>query len=142
MDVEESVRRLAGRGLEVGLHLIAGLPGEDPDMTIFTTERACALPVSTLKFHQLQVIRDTPLDIMRREGSLPVITFTLEDYLDLCVRIVRTVNECGGTDPNGRPRIAIERFLASSPPEMLAAPGWGLKNFEFTNLLLNRLRRG
>ena len=67
---------------------------------------------------------------MIEEGEISVNSFTPEEYLDLCVRIVDTV-------PKG---IAIERFLASAPPEMVIAPRWGLKNYEFTNLLLNRLQ--
>jgi hypothetical protein len=38
-----------------------------------------------------------------------------------------------------RPDIAIERFVSQSPAEMLISPRWGLKNYQFTNLLHNRL---
>ena len=127
--VEEAVESLHARGIETGLHLIAGLPGETDDDVLLTVERACALPVSTLKLHQLQVIRGTTLHRMVEAGELEYSPYSLEEYLDLCVKVVRKVGH----------RVAIERFLASAPPEMVAAPRWGLRNYEFTHLLLKRL---
>lgn len=128
--VIDAITRAAAAGLHVGAHLIAGLPGEDADRTLANIKEICKLPVESLKIHHLQVIRATPLADMIEEGEISVNSFTPEEYLDLCVRIVDTV-------PKG---IAIERFLASAPPEMVIAPRWGLKNYEFTNLLINRLQ--
>lgn len=127
--VEDAVRRLHKREIRVGLHLIAGLPEESADDVIKTIRRACELPIESIKMHQLQIVKGTPLLEKWHSGEIEVKPFTLEDYLELCVRIVNKV-----------PRhICIERFLASSPPEMVVAPKWGLKNYQFTNLLHNRL---
>lgn len=124
-DVVDAVERTAAKGIHVGLHLIMGLPGESGEMMMETVDRCCALPVDVLKIHQLQVLRGTPLAARAEE----VETFALEDYLELCVDIVRRV-----------PRsIAIERFTSSAPSELLIAPRWGLKNHEFVNLLKKRL---
>lgn len=128
--VEDAARRLHSKGIRVGLHLIAGLPGETGDDVIKTVRKACALPIDSIKMHQLQIVKGTPLLERWEKGEIEVEPFTLEDYIELCVRIVKSV-----------PRhICIERFLASSPPEMVAAPKWGLKNYQFTNLLHNRLK--
>lgn len=128
--VEDSVERLHSKGIRVGLHLIAGLPGENGEDVIKTVRKACALPIDSIKMHQLQIVKGTPLLERWEKGEIEVEPFTLEDYIELCVRIVKSV-----------PRhICIERFLASSPPEMVAAPKWGLKNYQFTNLLHNRLK--
>ena len=128
--VEDSVERLHSKGIRVGLHLIAGLPGENGEDVIKTVRKACALPIDSIKMHQLQIVKGTPLLERWEKREIEVEPFTLEDYLELCVKIVETV-----------PRhICIERFLASSPPEMVAAPKWGLKNYQFTNLLHNRLK--
>lgn len=124
-----AIRNCADAGLHVGVHLIAGLPGETDEMILDTVRRICDLPIGTLKMHQLQVLRDTPLAAMTESGEVAVTGYSLEDYLDLCVRIVEAV-----------PRyICIERFLAQAPPDMVLSPKWGIKNYEFTNLLLNRL---
>lgn len=128
-NVEDAVARLHSAGISVGLHLIAGLPGEDEEMVLRTVERAVALPIESIKMHHLQVLRNTELDRLIKEKKLYVKSFTVENYIDLCVKIVKLVP----------PNIAIERFLASSPPEKVVMPKWGLKNYEFTNLLKLKL---
>lgn len=126
-----AIRNCADAELHVGVHLIAGLPGETDEMILDTVRRTCDLPIGSLKMHQLQVLRDTPLAAMTESGDVSVTSYSLEDYLDLCVRIVKAL-----------PRhICIERFLAQAPPAMVISPKWGIKNYEFTNLLLNRLSK-
>lgn len=131
-DVVAAVNSLSQRGIEVGLHLIAGLPGETDSDVMSTLDAVLALPVSTLKFHQLQIIRDTRLATMIEQGEIEVPTYQREDYLDLCVRIVEQVT-------SRRPDIALERFLSSAPKGMVIAPGWKMKNHEFVNLLNRKL---
>ena len=130
-DVEEATRRLHARGIESGLHLIAGLPGESPEDVLSTIRRAIGLPIGSIKLHQLQIIRGTTLHSLWERCEIPVESYTPDAYLDLCVRIVEIVGRS----------VAIERFLASAPPEMVVSPKWGLKNYQFTNLLHNRLRQ-
>lgn len=129
-DVEDAVTRAASRGLHCGLHLIAGLPGEDRLQILENVRKACSLPIETLKLHQLQILEDTPLCREWREGKADVVPFELNDYLALCAEIVRIVPD----------DIVIERFLSQSPPEMVVAPKWGLKNYQFANLLDNLLK--
>lgn len=126
----DAVDRLTKAGIRCGLHLIFGLPGETEEMMLATVERACRLPVDSLKLHHLQVIASTPLHEGYQSGRITVDPFTMDDYLELCVKIIGIVPR----------RIAIERFLASSPPEKVVAPKWGIKNYQFTNLLLNKLK--
>ena len=128
-DVKDAVERLNSKGIRCGLHLIAGLPGESDAEVLQTIERACALPIESIKMHQLQVIKDTILHRKMTKGEIEVHPYSLEEYLDLCVRIV-------GIVPS---HICIERFLSSSPPEMVVAPKWGLKNYQFVNLLVGKL---
>lgn len=125
----DAARRCAAAGLHVGLHLIAGLPGETEEDILATVDACCALPIESLKLHQLQVIRGTTLHRLWIEGKCRLLYDCPEQYLDLCIRIIERV-----------PRhIAIERFLASAPPAMVVAPRWGLKNHEFTDLLKSKI---
>lgn len=128
--VEDAVKRLSEAGISVGLHLIMGLPGETEKMHLQTIERAAALPIESLKLHQLQVLKGTPLADKIDRGELTVRKFPLEEYIQLCVKIVKIIPE----------HIAIERFVAVAPPGKLISPKWGLKNYEFTNILKNRLK--
>lgn len=123
--VVDAVNRVASRHLHCGLHLIAGLPGEGEERILENVRKACALPIETLKLHQLQIIRDTPLHRMWMDGSINVSPLSLEDYIALCRRIIDIVP----------PNIVIERFLSQAPPDMVVAPKWGLKNYQFMNLL-------
>ena len=111
----------------VGLHFIMGLPGETHDMMLRTVERAVELPVSSLKFHQLQVIYGTILHRRWKNGELNLQLFDVDSYLDLCREICDIVPKS----------IAIERFTSSAPAELLVAPKWGIKNYEFVNRLLS-----
>ena len=53
-----------------------------------------------------------------------------EEYVDLVIRYVSQL----------RNDIILERFVSQSPPDMVLAPKWGLKNHEFTDLLNKRIR--
>ncbi len=133
-DVVNAVERLSAEGIDVGLHLIAGLPGETEKDVSVTLDRVLELPVKSLKFHQLQIIRGTRLASLIESGEMKVSTFSKEDYLGLCEKIVCRIVAA-------RPDIAIERFLSSAPKDMVISPSWGLKNYEFVNLLHNRLSK-
>lgn len=164
----DTVERTVAAGLPVGLHFIMGLPGETEEMMLQTAGRAARLPISTLKFHQLQIISGTtlakgiqgltPLSTtfdasVTSEASdtsetsttstriqnrptfrgRPIEIFSVEAYINLCVRIVETI-------VRENPSIAIERFTSQAPAEMLIAPRWGLKNYQFAHLLEKALK--
>ena len=138
----DAVRRTVAAGLPVGLHLIMGLPGEDTGMMLETIRRVAALPVDTVKLHQLQIIKGTTLaNEVARDGSSGVLSFrglgihefSVEEYIDLCVEVIKIISA-------SNPRIAIERFTSQAPAGLLVSPRWGLKNYQFTNLFHNRLK--
>lgn len=127
----EAVRRVQDAGLPVGLHFIMGLPGETGEMMMETVRRAAALNIDTVKFHQLQIIRGSRFGGMYEQdpASLSTCTlFTPEQYLSLCVEIIREMNRSA-------PATAIDRFTASAPSSLLLAPRWGLENYQFVNRL-------
>ncbi len=124
-DTVRAVEMTADAGLHCGLHFILGLPGEDRPMMLQTVDRLNMLSVETVKFHQLQIIRGTRLAQQYQKGETEFIRFTPESYIDLCVEIIGRL----------RPDIAIERFVSQSPAELLIEPRWGLKNYQFVNLL-------
>ncbi len=130
-DTVDAVTRTAAAGLHVGLHLIAGLPGEDEEMILQTIDRVSQLPVATVKLHQLQLVKGTRMAMDVQQGLYTVPQYTVDEYIDLCCKIVGRIS----------PAIAIERFVSQSPDELLISPRWGLKNYQFANLLHNRLRQ-
>lgn len=128
--VEEAVSALAERNIHTGLHLIAGLPGETREDILESVDIYCRLPIESLKIHQMQVIRGTRLHRLYEEGKADILRLTADEYLELCAEIACRVPR----------RIAIERFISQSPPDLLVYPQWGLKNYQFINLLHARLR--
>lgn len=128
-DTADAVRRTHEAGIPCGLHLIMGLPGEDDDVMLSTIDRVNELPVDTVKIHQLQLVRGTRMARDVENGLYDIPRFTAEEYVGLCVRILQRL----------RKDIAVERFVSQSPSELLIYPRWGLKNYQFTNLLHNRL---
>lgn len=128
-DTVDACRRTAAAGIHCGIHLILGLPGETVPMMLTTVEQALRLPIKTVKFHQLQVIRGTKLAQLLADGEIAIPRFTVEEYVDLCAEIVRMTPE----------HIAIERFTSQSPDNLLITPRWGLKNYQFVELLRKRL---
>ena len=124
-DTADAVRRTHDAGLPVGLHLINGLPGEDEERILATVDEVNRLPVDVVKFHQLQLIRGTRMALDVEQGVYDIHRFTPESYAALCARLVRRL----------RPDIAIDRFVSQSPPDLLIYPRWGLKNYQFTQLV-------
>lgn len=126
----DAVWRVHKAGIQVGLHFIMGLPGETRPMMLETVRQINNLPVDTVKFHHLQILRGTPLARAVAEGTIADFEqFTPESYAGLCLEIISLL----------RKDIAIERFLAQAPSELLISPRWGLKNYEFTNILNRKL---
>lgn len=135
--LRDAIERTASAGISCGVHLIMGLPGETEREMMQTVDEICALPIDTVKFHQLQIVSGTPLaaEWHRQQAGQtsampPLKVFSLEEYIALCVKIVSHVPR----------RIAIERFTSHTPPQWLIAPRWGLKNYEFTHRLHKELK--
>lgn len=125
----DAVRRTAARGILTGGHLILGLPGESRERLMEQAETLSGLPLTTLKLHQLQLIRGTR---MAREFEMHPEDFhlyTAEEYIELVIDYVEHL----------RKDIVLERFISQSPKELLIAPDWGLKNYEFTERLKKRM---
>lgn len=125
----EAIRRTAERGIRVGAHIILGFPWESEEELMRQAEEIGRLPLTTLKLHQLQIIRGTQL--AREYEASPWAVPTAEEYIDLVLHYISRLPS----------RLVLERFVSQSPPEMVIAPQWGLKNHEFANLLRNRMAK-
>ena len=124
----KAVEETAKKGIYVGGHVIMGLPGEDAAESLRQAPIISSLPLTMLKIHQMQIIKGTRLAKIYKEQ--PFHLYTVEEYIDLITKYIELL----------RSDLVLERFVTQSPPEMLIAPKWGLKNYEFTNLLNNKLK--
>jgi len=129
-DAVDAIRRTAVRKIYTGVHLILGLPGESREMILSHADKISSLPVTTVKLHQLQLIRNTLLARQVEEHPEIFHHYTVEEYIDLCLDFMERLN----------PDFIIDRFVSQSPKDLLIAPAWGLKNYEFTAKLMKRLK--
>lgn len=129
---EESIHALeqtAVREINTCAHLILGLPGEKYSDWLDQARIISELPVKNLKLHQLQVHKGTLLEkeYLRDPGKFRL--FSLDEYVELVVDYLEILN----------PQIIVERFVSQAPSEMVLAPSWGIKNFEFVAKVEKRL---
>lgn len=125
----DAIESLAQRGLTVGAHLILGLPGETEDDMIATADTVARMPVASIKFHQLQVLRGTKLAQQWDRGELKLIHWTPQEYATFCHGIISRLPD----------RIVIERMVSTAPAHLLLHPRWGLKPAQFKEIFENFL---
>ena len=127
----DAVQRTAARGLPVGGHVILGLPGESREDMLGQAADISRLPLDTLKLHQLQLIRGTRMAREYEERPEDFHLFDdVDEYIALVVDYIQRL----------RPDLVLERFVSQSPKELLLAPDWGLKNYEFNHRLQKRMK--
>lgn len=127
---EDAIRKTAARGIPVGGHIILGLPGEEKEMLIEQAGILSELPLTTLKLHQLQLIKGTRMAAEYEKAPADFHLYTADEYIDLVIDCIEHL----------RPDMVLERFVSQSPKELLIAPDWGLKNYEFTDKVKKRMR--
>ena len=123
----ETIERTHQCGIRTGAHVIIGLPGEDAEESIRQASIISSLPINILKIHQMQIIRGTLL--AKEYTEQPFHLYTVDEYLNVICEYVKRL----------RKDLVLERFVSQSPEGLLIAPKWGLKNYEFTNLLVRKM---
>lgn len=125
----DAITRTAERNIPVGGHLILGLPGDNPDELMQQAECISHLPLSILKLHQLQIIKGTRMAQEYEESPEVFHLYSADEYIDLVIDYLEHL----------RPNLVVERFVSQSPKQLLIAPDWGLKNYEFTEKVTKRM---
>ena len=125
-----AVEMTAERGIDVGVHFILGLPGETRQMMLDACRMINELPVRSVKFHQLQIVKGTRMEREYAERPEDFERFSLDEYLDFFVDMLERL----------RPTLSIERFVGEVPPRFVNETPWGLiRNVELLRLLDRRL---
>lgn len=127
----ESVKNIVKtheKGILTGAHMILGLPGECKEEILSHAEKLSELPLSTIKLHQLQLIKGTAMAREYENHPDNFHLFSMDEYIDLCVDFAERLN----------PAFIIERFVSQSPKSLLIAPDWGIKNHEITAKIRKR----
>ena len=126
----QAVKMTAERGLDVGAHFILGLPGETRQMMLDSCAIINELPLRSIKFHQLQIVKGTKIEREFAERRQDFECFTVDEYLDFFVDMLERLS----------PSISIERFVGEVPPRFVNETPWGLiRNVELLRMLEQRL---
>ena len=113
-------------GIMSGVHLILGLPYETEDDFYLHAEKISRLPISTLKLHQMQVLKGTRLESLYFENKSVFADLSLENYVRVVANFLDML----------KPEIIVERLTSESPREMVLYPDWnGRKNFEVSHIV-------
>ena len=134
-DSQRAVQLTRERGLDVGAHFILGLPGESRDMLLSQMEAINALRLTSIKFHQMQIYRSTPMakEWTEHPERFLLNSYSAEDYIALLVDIVRRLSA----------DVAIERFASQAPRDMLlCSPLGGVSLDRVKADIVDTMRRG
>ena len=101
-------------GFPCGTHLIFGLPGETRDMMLHAADVISELPLTSVKFHQLQIFKGTKMADEYIANPDDFHLFTLDDYIEFVIDFIERLN----------PNIIIERFAGEVPPRYLVSAPW------------------
>lgn len=111
---ERAIRLTAQYGIPCGAHFIFGLPGESKAMMLNAADVISRLPLTTVKFHQLQIFKDTKMAEEYLQHPEHFHLFDLEEYIDFVIDFAERLN----------PAIVIERFAGEVPPRYLVSEPW------------------
>ncbi|MDR0954126.1 MAG: radical SAM protein, partial [Rikenellaceae bacterium] len=125
---QRAIEATAQRGIRVGAHFILGLPGESRRMMLDQTALINALPLDTVKFHQLQLFRDTAMEEQYAADPEQFPLFELPEYIAFFAEVLARL----------RPDLVIERFAGEAPPRYHVGHRWGLIRNEQLLALLEK----
>jgi radical SAM protein (TIGR01212 family) len=108
----KSINMTRNKGIYVGAHVIVGFPTESKEEMLLMADEVSSIPIDFLKIHHLQVIKDTPLEIIYREN--PFHLFSYEEYIDFITDFIGRLS----------PGIILQRLFATAPDNILIAPRW------------------
>ena len=125
---EDALCRLRKAGLEVVVHTILGLPGENREDMLATMDYLSACDIQGIKLQLLHVLKGTDLAYDYLAGKFKVLE--RDQYIDLVIDCLEHLD----------PSIVIHRVTGDGPKDLLIAPLWASRKREVLNLLHHRLK--
>ena len=125
---EKAVKDLRARSLEVIVHTILGLPGEDRERTLQTIRYLNGQPIQGIKLQLLHVLKGTDLALDYERGLFE--TLTMESYLTLLIACLERLS----------PDIVVHRLTGDGPKDLLIAPVWSNAKRTVLNELHRRMK--
>ncbi len=125
----DAVNSFAGRGLNICVHIIIGLPGENDEDVLTTAKTLAAMPINGIKIHSLLALEGTALGEMYKKGPISVIT--KEKYVSLVADVLEILP----------PEMVIQRLTADGYRDIFLAPDWAMNKLDVLNSINKELER-
>lgn len=114
-ETADAINRTAKRGLPAGGHMVFGLPGESREEMLQSAGIISKLPLTSIKFHQLQLFNGTAMADEYRMNPGVFNVFEMREYLEFIMEYIELLN----------PQIVIERIAGETPPRFALIRPWG-----------------
>ena len=112
---QEIIEKTAQRKIKTGAHFIFGLPGETREEMLSQVKTISNLPLTNIKFHQLQIVKGTAFEKEYIKDPWQFELFSLDEYLVFMKRFMERLN----------PAFVVERISSEAKPSLLIQPKWG-----------------
>ena len=122
------LRKTASAGIKTGAHIIFGLPDETREQMLKEADILSTLPINNIKFHQLQIVKNTPIEKAFKIKPERFELFELDEYIEFIIKFIERLN----------PEFIIERFTGEMPPRFISGPNWGLIRNDQVNRLIEK----
>jgi radical SAM protein (TIGR01212 family) len=114
-ETQAAIGMMAGKGIHIGGHLIFGLPGESREDMLESAALISALPLDSIKFHQLQIFKGTAMEEEFHKYPGDFFTPNEDEYLNFMVEYIELLN----------PAMVVERIAGETPPRYAVREPWG-----------------
>ncbi|MGD0582126.1 MAG: TIGR01212 family radical SAM protein [Bacteroidales bacterium] len=128
LQAQDAISMTASRNIKTGAHFILGLPGESYDDMMNQAGIISELPIDSVKFHQLQIVKGTKMEKEYQLNPGNFNLFAFDEYVEFFVRFLERLN----------PSIVVERFTGEAPPSKLAVQNWGKKRTDQIALIIEK----
>jgi len=125
----DALNSLTGRGLNICVHIIIGLPGESDEDVLTTARTLAALPLHGIKIHSLLALEGTALGGMYKNEAIQIIT--KEKYVFLVADVLEILP----------PNMVIQRLTADGYRDIFLAPDWAMNKLDVLNAINKELER-
>ncbi len=127
--VLDAIEMSKGRGVEIGAHVIVGMPTETKEEMLKMADEVSSLGIDVFKVHNLHIVRNTQLARMYKEK--PFQLFTFQEYVTFIVDFLERIS----------PDMIIERLFTDTPHQLLIAPDWGKSHLQILQAIEAELEK-
>lgn len=126
---DQAVKQLHALHIDIVVHLILGLPGEDLSQILQSVEYVSSLPIQGIKLQLLHILQGTDLAAYYEAHPFPV--YSMESYCDTVIACLEHTS----------PDIVIHRLTGDGPSQQLIAPLWSTKKMQVLNQINKTLKQ-